>query len=128
MLLDIDHFKAVNDNHGHAVGDRVLSIFARRVRQSIRATDFVARLAGDEFVVILRALQDRREAEVVARKIVKRTGRPFALDDRVLRITTSVGIAMHDERTGTPADLLARADAALYQAKEAGRNTYRLAA
>jgi diguanylate cyclase (GGDEF)-like protein/PAS domain S-box-containing protein len=128
MFLDVDHFKQVNDTLGHAAGDTLLREFARRLQQSVRSTDTVARLGGDEFVVILEGLHSDEEPRFVARKILAGIDRPFDIDGGLSRVTTSVGVAFHTAASEGPADLLARADAALYQAKAAGRNTYRLAA
>ena len=128
MYLDVDRFKSINDNYGHATGDAVLQEFARRVRSSVRATDTVGRLAGDEFVVVLEGLHAAAEPQFVARKIIAAIERPFELaDGLVLQVSTSVGIAFSIDARLAPEALLARADAALYEAKAAGRNTFRLA-
>lgn len=130
MFMDIDRFKTINDSFGHAVGDAVLKEFARRLVDSVRQTDTVARLAGDEFVVILEGLHSAEEPQFVARKIIAQMGRPFELDGLQLAVTTSVGIAFHDAEgpMTTPSKLLVRADQALYASKEGGRNTFRVAA
>jgi diguanylate cyclase (GGDEF)-like protein len=128
LFLDVDKFKSINDSLGHAVGDAVLVEFAHRLLLSVRGTDTVARLAGDEFVIILEGLSGEDEPQFVARKIVAAMGRPFELTDGPnLPVTASIGIAYHQGQAITPAELLARADRALYQAKSAGRNTYRVA-
>ena len=129
MFLDIDKFKHINDSLGHAAGDLVLKEFARRLLDSVRQTDTVARLAGDEFVVILEGLHSSDEPQFVARKIISQMTRPFEIEDRAVSVTTSVGIAFCDgERSAATASrLLARADEALYAAKAAGRNTFCLA-
>jgi diguanylate cyclase (GGDEF)-like protein/PAS domain S-box-containing protein len=126
MFLDVDHFKQVNDTLGHAAGDTILKEFARRLQQNMRSTDTVARLGGDEFVVILEGLSNDEEPHWVARKILACMDHPFEVDGRPLKVTTSVGIAFHTSAAEGAADLLGRADAALYQAKAAGRNTVRL--
>ncbi len=128
MFLDVDRFKAINDTHGHAVGDQVLKEFGTRIRHAVRPTDFVARLAGDEFVVILEGLHDAQESERIAGKIVDSVRRPFEVSAGALSISTSIGIAFRDVDVRSSAELLAKADAALYRAKEAGRDTFRLAA
>lgn len=128
MFLDIDRFKAINDTQGHAAGDGVLQEFARRLQLAARKTDCVARLAGDEFVMVLEGLHNASEAERVASQIITLMAAEFALKDVRLRVSTSIGIAFHPVAASTtPADLLARADSALYQAKAAGRNVYRTA-
>ncbi len=130
MFLDIDRFKAINDTFGHAAGDEVLFEFARRLLGSVRTTDTVARLAGDEFVVVLEHLADRETAAAVAEKIVSQVSRPpFQVRARPFAVTTSIGIAFlaPGDPPTSGEELLARADAALYAAKAAGRNTYRFA-
>ncbi len=129
MFLDVDHFKSINDTHGHAAGDGVLREFAARLMRCVRATDTVARFAGDEFVVVLDGLNDESESQLVAEKIVAQTSLPFNLEGVTLDVTASVGVAYHAPVGGpvTAIDLLARADKALYSAKRAGRNTYRMA-
>ena len=129
MFLDVDRFKSINDTLGHAAGDAVLREFSRRLQASVRQVDLVARLAGDEFVVILEGLHNSAEATAVARKIVDAVALPMNLDDRTLLVTTSIGVAYHDSTasTITVPKLLARADEALYGAKAAGRNTFHLA-
>jgi diguanylate cyclase (GGDEF)-like protein/PAS domain S-box-containing protein len=131
MFLDIDHFKTINDTLGHAMGDAVLKEFSSRLQANVRQVDVVARLAGDEFVVILEALRHRDEAVVVARKIVQAIAKPMDLKDlrgQPLTVTTSIGIAYQDSDAGATdaKTLLARADEALYGAKGAGRNTFHL--
>ncbi|MES2187913.1 MAG: diguanylate cyclase [Pseudomonadota bacterium] len=131
LFLDIDRFKSINDRFGHAGGDAVLVEFARRLRQAVRSTDTVARLAGDEFVVILEQVSDRDAARAAAAKIGAHiAGVPFLVDDRPLDVSASIGIAWHAASlpTTTAADLLARADAALYGAKAAGRNRFQFEA
>ena len=127
MFLDIDHFKQINDSHGHGVGDLVLKEFARRLSSCVRLTDMVARLAGDEFVVILEGLNTPEEAVTVARKIGAALRVPLLLDERLLLVTSSIGISYVLGQEVTPAELVAKADSALYDAKRAGRNTYAIA-
>ena len=124
VYLDVDHFKRVNDTHGHAVGDQLLRSFAARLQGSIRAVDVAARLGGDEFALILEGPIGAESAACVARKIVAATREPFRLGDLSLAVTTSIGVALADD-PGTPAgELAARADAALYRAKAQGRDTF----
>lgn len=126
LFLDVDKFKSINDTLGHAAGDEVLQVFAARLSASVRETDTVARLAGDEFVVILEGLHTEAEPRFVARKILTAIGRPFSLAGHELSVSTSIGIAFHAQGTASPEQLLSAADKALYEAK-AERNTYRLA-
>ncbi len=126
LFLDIDQFKLINDGHGHGVGDEVLREFARRLLGLVRGTDFVGRLAGDEFVVVLEGLRAATEAEIVAGKIIEAVNQPFVMSVGPLAVGTSIGVAVHprDELGGE--ELLGRADQALYLAKGAGRNQYRV--
>jgi diguanylate cyclase (GGDEF)-like protein/PAS domain S-box-containing protein len=128
FFLDIDKFKTINDTLGHGAGDGVLKLFSQRLAASVRETDAVARLAGDEFVVLLEGLRSPAEPELVALKILAAMNRPFQFDGLSLAITTSIGIAYHADGRASPAELLAQADKALYEAKNGGRNTFRLAA
>lgn len=127
LFLDIDHFKAINDSLGHAAGDAVLKEFARRLRQTVRATDSVARLAGDEFVIVLEGIRAAAEAEHVARKIVLAVRDDFLIDAATHKITTSIGVALFEGDATGPGELMARADTALYEAKSAGRDGYSVA-
>jgi diguanylate cyclase (GGDEF)-like protein len=127
MFLDIDLFKTINDSRGHAAGDEVLKEFARRLKLAVRTTDSIARLAGDEFVIILEGLNDRAEPQAIARKILSQISRPFDIGGHEQQVSTSLGIAFHKDGPITPSELLAQADHALYEAKAAGRNTYRMA-
>ncbi len=126
LFLDVDHFKSINDSLGHAAGDAVLREFGQRLKRAVRPTDCVARLAGDEFVIILEGLRGEAEPQFVARKILAQIAHVFDIDGRHLDVSTSVGIAFHRQGVTSASELLARADAALYEAKAAGRNTYRI--
>ncbi len=125
LFIDIDHFKQINDRHGHAVGDEVLRACAARMREALRETDTVARLAGDEFVVLLEALRGggRHEAEKVTRKIVDALQQPVATACGPVQASASVGLAVSHGLV-EPERLLRDADAALYRAKAAGRGTF----
>ena len=123
--LDIDHFKKINDTHGHGVGDEVLKEFARRLTVGVRATDTPARLSGDEFVVILEDIGGRAEAERTAAKIVESMRVPFRTSAGLVRASTSVGLALSEPRQAQE-QLLAAADSALYAAKGKGRDGYAL--
>ncbi len=126
LFLDIDRFKAVNDSLGHAAGDAVLKEFAHRLKDNVRTTDSVARLAGDEFVVVLEGIHNAAEAEQVTHKIVLAMRRAFMIDGKARSVTTSVGIALFEGDATLPDELMACADAALYDAKGAGRDGFRL--
>ena len=128
MYLDIDRFKSINDTHGHHIGDEALVEFARRLTSSVRKTDIVARLSGDEFVIILEEMKNEAEAEIVANKIIASMAPPFTLGGAEYRITTSIGIAVLQDDDADAQSLLRRADKALYHAKAAGRNAFRSSA
>lgn len=125
MYLDVDHFKNINDTWGHAAGDRVLCSFAQRLTQCVRATDLVARLGGDEFVVVIDDAALPETAETVARKLIAEMHHGIDIDGTGLIATTSIGIAYAAAQTDA-ATLLSVADIALYAAKQAGRNTWRI--
>ncbi len=127
LFLDIDGFKGINDALGHAGGDEVLREFARRISASVRATDLVARLAGDEFVIVLEGIHRREESRFVARKIIAAMRSEFHAGETSLRVTTSIGIALGQGAAATPESLLKRADSALYAAKRQGRDRYEIA-
>jgi diguanylate cyclase (GGDEF)-like protein/PAS domain S-box-containing protein len=125
LYLDIDHFKQINDTHGHGVGDQVLRVFAERLVRCVRAGDLAARLGGDEFVVLVEDALLPQAAEIIARKLIATMDVDIVADGIHLRATTSVGIAYCPFRTSAEV-LMAAADAALYGAKKAGRNTCQL--
>ncbi|MFT5533463.1 MAG: diguanylate cyclase (GGDEF)-like protein/PAS domain S-box-containing protein [Burkholderiaceae bacterium] len=127
MFLDIDHFKAINDTLGHHSGDEVLCEFARRLLHSVRQTDTVSRLAGDEFVIILEGLQLPEESSKVAAKIITAMSTDFDVLGTPRQVSTSIGIAVGKIDDNDGSALLRRADEALYAAKAAGRNTFRSA-
>lgn len=126
MFLDIDHFKQINDTLGHAAGDQLLKIFAQRLRAAVRGSDTVGRLGGDEFVVLLSDVGSSGQVERVAQKILMRMQDPVGLEGRIIGIGTSIGIAYSRGEKATADQLLQEADAALYEAKKAGRGIYRL--
>ncbi len=125
LFVDVDSFKAINDTFGHGVGDEVLQEAARRMQSCVRACDIVARLAGDEFVVVLREPKTPQAAEVVADKILGAIDRPFFVASGTVKVTVSIGIAYVRDGSPDAAEVLRNADAALYASKAAGRNTYR---
>ncbi len=124
LFVDIDHFKAVNDNLGHDVGDALLQEVAARMEACVRKVDTVARLGGDEFTVILCDLQDTHDAGKVAQTMLNKLAEPFALDDKLLSISVSIGIALYPADASEAADLLKNADLAMYAAKRQGRGQF----
>ncbi|HZJ71923.1 MAG TPA: sensor domain-containing diguanylate cyclase, partial [Planctomycetota bacterium] len=126
LYIDLDRFKAVNDSLGHAAGDTLLKDVAARLRGGVRASDTVARLGGDEFVVLLEDIKERAHALRVADKILEDCRRPLRLEGRDVVATASIGIAFAEVDLDA-AGLLKRADAALYEAKAAGRDGCRVA-
>jgi diguanylate cyclase (GGDEF)-like protein/PAS domain S-box-containing protein len=125
LFVDLDHFKTVNDSLGHAVGDLLLQEVARRLSESLRAGDVVGRLGGDEFVMLLRHMDSDADIAVVADRILARLAEPFALAEHELVVTPSLGIALYPNDGEDYDTLIRNADAAMYHAKESGRNTYR---
>ena len=126
MFLDIDYFKNINDTLGHGAGDLVLKEFGARLQHQVRSTDTVARLAGDEFVILVEGIRDAEELKALADKIVTAVRAPLVIEGRSVSITTSVGVATYDGGGQAATDLLAAADRALYAAKRQGRDRFSL--
>ena len=124
LYLDVDNFKSVNDSHGHAAGDALLKEFVVRLRRCSRETDAIGRLGGDEFVLLLENAKGESNVTGVAQKIIDAMRAPVAAEGREFTATTSIGIAVHDGAMDVET-WIKRADAALYEAKSAGRNTFR---
>ncbi|MFO7808989.1 diguanylate cyclase domain-containing protein [Guyparkeria sp.] len=125
LFLDLDYFKQVNDRLGHAVGDRLLREVAERLQRLLRHEDIVGRLGGDEFLILLEGLPAPRFAGQVAAKVIEVLTQPFVLDGEQVRIGVSIGIAVFPEQGGDAEALVNHADAAMYDAKAAGRDTFR---
>jgi diguanylate cyclase (GGDEF)-like protein/PAS domain S-box-containing protein len=124
MLLDLDHFKEVNDTLGHNIGDQLLCVVGARLAEVLREGDTVARIGGDEFLLLLPAIAHLENATTVAQKVLASFRNPFTFDEHHLYITTSIGLAVfpHD---GDDADTLVKnADSAMYSAKEKGRDNF----
>jgi diguanylate cyclase (GGDEF)-like protein len=125
LLIDLDRFKPVNDTLGHPIGDALLETVADRLRSTVRPTDTVARIGGDEFVILQAGIRDAAGTQALARRVVDLIGRTYMVEGHLLTIGASVGVALAPE-DGTDADrLLKNADLALYRAKLDGRGTYR---
>jgi diguanylate cyclase (GGDEF)-like protein len=127
MFLDLDGFKQVNDARGHVVGDALLKMVADRLTAAVREVDTVARLGGDEFLIVLWNISHVEDAATVAAKLIESVSMPYAIDGPEARVTTSVGIAIHPAHGADAEALMKRADAALYAAKRAGKNVFRIA-
>ena len=122
MFLDLDGFKAVNDGHGHAVGDELLTILANRLVASLRSSDTVARLGGDEFTILISDVGSEEAATETARKVLLELKRPVELAGTAVTVTASLGIALYPADGASPDELLRIADGAMYRAKSAGKD------
>jgi diguanylate cyclase (GGDEF)-like protein len=126
LIVDVDHFKGINDTYGHPTGDVVLRITAERLQRAVRREDTVARLGGDEFVVLLPDLTDPNAAGRIAAILVSTLAVPIAVDGREVPLTVSVGVCSIMAGELDADGLLRNADAALYRAKAGGRNRFEI--
>lgn len=122
LFIDVDRFKSINDTFGHPTGDLALQQIASRMCSAVRDVDLVARLGGDEFVVLLPGLLEPDEAKAIAERIHSALEHPFRLDHHEVTISASIGVSVHSEELLTYGELLASADAAMYRAKQSGRD------
>jgi diguanylate cyclase (GGDEF)-like protein/PAS domain S-box-containing protein len=126
MFFDLDEFKAINDTFGHRAGDALLIRVAGEISALVRRNEVFARLGGDEFAILLPSLKGN-EAEILAERVVRAVAQvPFRFEGQNLRLTASLGIAIYPEQAADSEELVARADIAMYQAKQAGKNTWRV--
>ena len=124
LLLDLDRFKQINDSLGHGAGDQLLEEVARRLSGAVREVDTVARIGGDEFLLLIADTRDQSDLAAVAAKICKALGEPFRVGSAELHTSASIGISVYPADGATGDDLVARADEAMYFAKQSGRNSY----
>lgn len=126
LFIDVDRFKNINDSLGHRVGDAVLRALVGRLQTSARKSDTVARIGGDEFVILMEDLDDPASAELFAQRLIESMQTPVEVLGHALVVTTSVGIAIYPRDDTDISRLLAKSDTAMYEAKSAGRNSYRV--
>jgi diguanylate cyclase (GGDEF)-like protein/PAS domain S-box-containing protein len=126
LYLDIDHFKKINDLHGHACGDRLLQMVADRLRGSVAASDLVVRMGADEFVIIATGVRDANAAGIIASRIREKLAVPFEVDGQEVAVTSSVGVSVYPDHGADYEVLLKNADIALYESKDGGRDTHRV--
>ena len=126
MLFDLDQLKNVNDSYGHNVGDLLLQAVAQRLLGLLRKSDTVARMGGDEFLLILPEMQELHDAIQTAERILTALSTPFLLEGYEVNITTSIGISFFPDNGDDADTLIKRADIAMYKAKEKGGNIYHL--
>lgn len=126
LFLDLDDFKKVNDSHGHKVGDQLLQQAAKRISRALRESDTVYRFGGDEFVILLPFVEQKQQAETVANKVIRSFKQPIIVGSLRFYISPSIGIAFVINPTITPDDIIRQADIAMYEAKQAGGEGYKL--
>jgi diguanylate cyclase (GGDEF)-like protein/PAS domain S-box-containing protein len=124
LFLDLDRFKYVNDALGHPMGDRLLQLTVQRLKEVLRPQDLISRWGGDEFTLLLPQIKNRSDADAIARRLLESMQEPFQMDGQTLHTTVSIGIAVYPEDGQDGKTLIKNADAALYRAKELGRNDY----
>ena len=127
MFIDLDNFKTVNDSFGHDYGDEVLQLVSTRMQQVLRAEDLLCRLGGDEFAVLLRHVSDVRHAQATAGRLIAAVRQPMFIRQQLMPVGATIGLAFCPLDAAEPAQLLQTADEAMYQAKRAGKNTFRRA-
>jgi diguanylate cyclase (GGDEF)-like protein/PAS domain S-box-containing protein len=124
LMVDVDYFKRINDSLGHTAGDVLLDAIAKKLCSAVRQTDTVARMGGDEFVIVMPEFRDEKDAERCAEAILQKISTPTMLGNREVNVTVSVGLCVFPDCAHDADSLLKNADAALYEAKESGRNSF----
>jgi diguanylate cyclase (GGDEF)-like protein len=127
FFLDLDGFKAVNDTHGHRVGDHLLKEVSSKLQGEVRKTDTVARLGGDEFVILYSDITSVEDCQMIAQNVLDAVGRISEVDKNPITLGTSIGISIYPADATSPGDLITRADEAMYQAKHRGKNQFFMA-
>lgn len=126
VFLDIDNFKAINDKHGHNVGDQLLIIVSQRMKEVLREGDTLARLGGDEFIAVLADLVNTEDCEPVLERLLLATAQPVMVDEMLLHVSASIGVTLYPQDAVDADQLMRHADQAMYLAKDAGKNCYQL--
>jgi diguanylate cyclase (GGDEF)-like protein len=126
LCLDLDGFKQINDTLGHGTGDVLLKMVAERLVATVREEDMVARLGGDEFIIAMWHVSGTDHAAKVAFKVIEAVSQPYAIDGHTINITTCAGVGIYPLHGEDADTLIKSADLALYEAKHAGKNTYRI--
>ncbi|GAB6108719.1 diguanylate cyclase domain-containing protein [Fusibacter bizertensis] len=124
FFIDLDNLKDVNDQFGHRYGDSILMEMSKRLKNAIRSSDTVARLSGDEFVIMMEGLIDKKDIQRVSEHIIDQFAKPFVIEDHSLSVTCSMGISLYPEDSKDADDLLDKADQALYRVKNSGKAGY----
>lgn len=126
IFVDIDRFKFINDSMGHSAGDRLLQIFAERLVNNVRQSDTIARLGGDEFVLILQNLATENDVIAIVSNIVEQSRLPIPINEHTMQVSASMGIALYPQHAKSAEDLIHKADIAMYEVKQRGRNNYQM--
>lgn len=128
LFIDLDHFKAVNDQFGHTIGDKLLTLVGSRILKSVRSTDLAARISGDEFIVILKNQRSSsaaiESAKTVSSSLIKTIKSPYHIEEIEIKISASIGIAIYPDDSYSADELISHADQAMYHAKSLGKNNF----
>lgn len=125
VFIDLDHFKRINDNFGHDIGDQVLQAVANRLTVILRAEDTVSRMGGDEFILLINNLSQEKDLQPIAKKVLQNLSTPYQIEEHSLTCTGSMGIVLFPTDGSTSRELIRNADRAMYQAKNKGGNCFR---
>ena len=125
LFVDLDNFKQVNDDFGHGVGDQVLMLLGQRLQSALRETDTVARIGGDEFVIILEDIRHKGDVTRIAQKLRKQIAESMLVEGHDIKVTASIGINITEKKKLAETDLIRTSDTAMYQVKEEGKNDFK---